>query len=101
MKTIIALLLALSVIGCAHNEVKPEPQIVVKQEYIIKLPPAELLKIPPKVADLDVDKAQQSDVAKWIAETVDRMDSLENQVIGIGKFFSDEQKKLEPKRVTK
>jgi hypothetical protein len=59
MRFIITLLLALSVTSCAFlDRVKPEPPIVTKQEYIVKIPPAELLKIPPKVADLDVDNAK-------------------------------------------
>jgi len=102
-KTIAApLLFAILLTGCVTTGgVKPEPQIVVKQEYIIKIPPAELLTVPPAVPDVDVDNAKQSDIARWINSIVERMDTLENQVIGIGKFFAEEQKKLEPKRVTK
>lgn len=101
-KTVSLLALVAILNGCTFGGgVKPEPPIVTKQEYIIKVPPADLLKIPPKVKDLDVDTAKQSDVARWINETVDRMDKMENQIIGIGKFFNDEQKKLEPKRITK
>jgi hypothetical protein len=95
MRYIIALLLTLSVIGCGSNPVKPEPQIVVKQQYIIKIPPAEVLRIPAPVPDTDPDTAKQSDIARWMAATVKRMDDLESELIGVSKFFDEEQKKLD------
>jgi hypothetical protein len=99
MKHLALILAALTLVGCAHWEpVKPEEKIVVKQEYIIRIPPAESLTIPAKVPDIpNLDSATQGDVAKWLAEYEDRTKKLEAKLIEIGKFFKDEQTKLENK----
>lgn len=96
MKLLAALILSLSLTGCAHFW-KPERDVVVEQVYIIKIPPAETMKLPEAVPDIDVKKATQGDVAKWLVKKEDYTTSLEDKLKAIAKFFVDEQKKLEKK----
>ena len=80
---------ALLLSGCFTLPQK-EPETVVKVEYITKLPPKELLALPPKNAQPPVnDKGEmmQSDIAVWVLEQEKRMRQLENMIIGIGKFY--------------
>lgn len=99
MNRLALILAALVLTGCAHWEpVKPEEKVIVKQEYIIRIPPAESLTIPAKVPDIpDLDKATQGDVATWLANYEDRTKKLEAKLIEIGKFFKEEQNKLDGK----
>lgn len=99
MKRLALIMMALVVSGCAHWEpVKPEEKIIIKQEYIVRIPPAETLTIPPKVNDIpNLDSALQGDVAKWLADYVDRTKKLEAKLIEIGKFFKEEQDKVNVK----
>lgn len=95
MKLLAALILALSLTGCAHWQ--PEKDTVVEQVYIIRIPPAETMKLPTPVPNIDVDKALQGDVAKWLVQKEKYTTDLEDKLKAIAKFFTDEQKKLEKK----
>lgn len=66
----------------------------VRTEYVVRIPPAETLTLPPEVPPLDVDKAKQSDVARWIAATETRMKTLEDKLIEVAKFLKKEQDAL-------
>jgi hypothetical protein len=90
----IALALMILLTGCASVE-KIEPTTVVKQEYILRVPPKESLTIPAPLPSVDWDKADQSDVARWAAEMNMRVEELEAKLHEIAKFLSDEQKKLD------
>lgn len=92
MKYLAALFLALSLTGCATW--CPVPDAVVKQEYIIRIPPAETMKLPTPVPNINVDKADQGEVAKWLLKKEEYTTSLEDKLKEIAKFFVDEQKKL-------
>jgi len=103
MKKYITLLSSVAIIslsGCTWNNpdiVKPEPQIVRQVEYVIRIPPAQLLTLPLNAAKIDIDKAKQSDAAKMLIASEERMKQLENQIIGIGEFFTSESEKLNKK----
>ena len=93
MKFILVIFVAL-LVGCSHNPVVVEPKTVIKTEYIVRIPPAELLTPPPDVADIDLDTALQSDVARWLNAQQDRISSFESKLKGIALFLHNEQEKL-------
>jgi hypothetical protein len=96
MRLLLPIILAGLLSACGHTRdvVKPETVMVKQIEYVIKIPPKELLEIPTPVKDIDVDTAKQSDVARWLLANEERMKQLENMIIGIAKFFKTEQDKL-------
>lgn len=81
--------------ACGHTPVKPEPPVVKEIRYIVKLPPAESLQLPPKVVDIDVDTASQAEASDWVINKEAYTRQLENKIISIGKFFKDEQDKAD------
>jgi uncharacterized protein YcfL len=88
------LFILLLTMGCSSTKqqvVKEERKISPTIEYIIKIPPVKLLEIPPRVANIDVEKAKQSDVAQWILQNEERMRTLENMLIEISNFFKNEE----------
>lgn len=91
------LIIALVLAGCGGTipQVKPEAVTVVSTKYIVKIPPAELLTIPAKVPNIDVDTAKQSDIAKWMIAGEERTRALENLITGIASFFKTEQSKAD------
>jgi len=95
MKKLI-LISALILAGCGGTApiVKPEQVVANRVQYIIKVPPKELLTLPPAAPVIDVDKAMQSDIAQWVADSEERTKTLEDQLIGISAFFTSEQSKL-------
>lgn len=98
MKILFSLLLLSALSGCSlfakkPDTVIPEPQVVIQREYVVRIPPAELLELPPQTKDVDVDSAKQSDVAKWIIANEIRIKALEQQIIAIAKFLRAEQTK--------
>lgn len=93
MKFLAALVLAFALTGCATW--KPEQNTVVEQIYVMRIPPAETMKLPDPVVDIDIDKADQGDVSKWLLNKEKYTADLEDKLKSIAKFFVDEQKKLE------
>lgn len=73
--------------GCAT--VKPEPVIVTQKEYVVRIPPKDLIELPPPVPKMDLN--DQGDVSKWIVLEMERMTQLENQIKGIASFLIEEQ----------
>jgi hypothetical protein len=96
-KIILVAVLLLS--GCAHDikTVKPEQQVANRVEYVIKVPPKEIMTIPAPVQKIDIDTAKQSDISKWLVASEERMKTLEDQIIALGAFFVNEQSKLDDK----
>ena len=95
MKFIFSIIAAVLIGGCASaSHIAVEPKTVIKTEYIVRIPPAELLTPPVKVANIDIDTAQQSDVARWLNAQQDRMDSFESKLRGVAIFLRNEQEKL-------
>lgn len=75
--------------GCAT--IKPEPVVVVQKEYVVRIPPANLITLPPPVPKMELK--DQGDVSKWIVLEMERMSLLENQITGIAKFLKDAETK--------
>jgi len=90
------IILPLLLSACCHISPKPEARIIPKMEYVIKIPPAQLMQLPLKPTKIDVDKSdlKQSDIATFIVGSEEYTTQLENKLIGIAKFFADEQQKL-------
>lgn len=90
-------LLVLLLTGCVHDPVKPEQSIAPRVEYVMKVPPAEMMQLPQKPAKINVDDPalKQSDVSHWIDNKEDYTAQLENKLIAIAKFFVGEQQKLD------
>lgn len=83
--------------GCSTTKIPREttdPIIASRVEYIVKIPPEELVKLPANVEPINVDTATQATVAQWIINSEDRTKELENIIIGIMKFLHDEQEAL-------
>lgn len=94
-KLLTAMMLAVALTGCATW--KPEKEVVVQQVYVIRIPPAESMTLPDSVPNLDTEKMDEGDVARWLVKKENYTKSLEDKLKEIAKFFVDEQKKLEKK----
>lgn len=82
---------------CACNPVKPVPLAlpVIKQtQYVIKIPPAELMTLPAKVPDINVDTALQAEVAQWVINNEKYTTQCTNQLKDIATFFVTQQNQL-------
>lgn len=91
-----AMILSLS--GCALFGVKPvqpEPQIVKQTEYVVRIPPKELMTLPAPVPPIDVDTAKQSDVAAWVLQKEQYSRTLENMLKDVAGFFNTQQIQLD------
>lgn len=96
MKIILVIFLSLVLSACATKDelIKPEIRTVKQIDYVIKIPPREALELPPPLAEINVDSAKQSDVARLILSMEERIRTLENKLIEIASFFKTEQDKL-------
>lgn len=83
MRFLFLLLLA----GCASTS---EPIIITKTEYVTRMPPSELLVLPEKVEPVDMRHATQADASRYLIDVYNRMVELENNVIGISRFFAED-----------
>ena len=94
MRNILIATLVIGISGCGMFSTKKEVETVVKVEYVLKLPPVELMKLPPKIEPPklnDNGEMMQSDIAVWILNQQKRMNELENKIIGIAKYYYPEQ----------
>lgn len=92
------LIFVLLLSGCAFDSpvmVTPEPVLIKQIEYVVKIPPTQLITLPPIVEKIDVDTAKQSDIARWILNSENRTQTLESMLRGIAVFFEVEQAKAE------
>ena len=81
--------------ACDTIPVVKQEHVIVKQiEYVVKIPPAELLTLPQQTEKINVDTATQSTIAQWILSNEERIRALENMLKGIASFFTIEQLKL-------
>ena len=100
MTKLLAMTLSASLIlsGCGLFK-QPKPELVVadRVEYVVKIPPAESMELPPPVKPINVDSSMQSNAAQWIIDNEARILSLENKLKSIASFFKVEQDKLKDK----
>lgn len=92
------ILVATSLAGCFGTTPtlpKVEEKIVTKVEYVVKIPPKELMTLPAKPAHIDTSKATQRDVAAWIIANEEYINTLINKLIGVSQFLVDEQLKAD------
>lgn len=95
MRLLIYITIALALVGCETiKREQPEPRIVERVEYILKIPPKSLIELPPPVPTINVDESKQSDIARWILLSEERTRALENLLVEIAVFFKLEQLKL-------
>lgn len=94
-RLLLASVFSLFLVGCntLPGAVSPESTTTVETKYIIRIPPKELLTPPPKVPNIDPDKATQGDVARWLILKEERAQQLEDMLIGIAQFFKTEENK--------
>lgn len=98
MRILYVIMIIICLSGCCCNPVKPEQPVIKETKYVIKVPPAETMKLPEPVKNIDVDKSTQAEVADWLINKDAYTTALENKLIEIAKFFSDNQKELDTKK---
>ena len=95
MKKLFALIVALALVGCSTTPkpIPPEKLVIKETQYIVRIPPAELMTLPAKPADVDVEKADQAAVAEWLLRKEKYTLELENMLKRLAQFFKTEQDK--------
>lgn len=100
MKNLLVILILVSLTACKTFEpAKPEQSSIVKTEYIVKIPPKELLTPPPQVPNINPDTATQADVAQWLIKKDERTKKLEDMLSGIAEFFNVELRAAQQKHI--
>ena len=96
-RTLLALTTVLALGACASvpAPVTLEQQVVKQTEYVVRIPPAQLMTLPPRPADIDPDKADQAAVASWLISKEQYTVTLENQLKDIAGFFVTQQTQLD------
>lgn len=94
MKKLLVVALLLSLAGCAIAPVKPVPQVIVETHYVIKIPPAQLMTLPNRVPNINVDTASQYDVSSWLIARNAYTLQLEKQLQDIAIFFKQQEAQL-------
>lgn len=99
MKKLLILAPVLLMAACQTPPKLPEAEvkIVDRVEYVIRIPPEELLTLPPMPANIDVDKASQATIAQWLLNNEAYINALRNRIIEIARFLKSEQVKLDEK----
>lgn len=96
MKALYTLIAVTLLVGCASTpDIVPTEKVVIKEvEYVVRIPPPELMTLPQEVPDLNVDSADQADVAEWFLMKEQYTRELENLLMSIAKFFINSQDEL-------
>lgn len=97
MKTILlaVCVAALSACTTVPDRPVPEQKFAERIEYVVRIPPENLLVLPKPPAPIDLKTATEATVAKWILDNEDYLNKLRSQIVGIGKFLKDTQVELE------
>lgn len=96
MKSILLAVAVLPVLIACQGTMLPrvEPQVISTVEYVVKIPPKELMTLPARPADVNLQAATQKDVAAWMIQNEDYVNTLINNFIGVARFLTEEQGKL-------
>lgn len=93
MKKLLTIAL-LALAGCASGPTL-EPKIAERVEYLVRIPPEEMLTLPVQPANIDPDKATQADVARWIIANEKFLNELRAKFSAIAKFLKSAQDKAD------
>lgn len=74
---------ALVLAGCATQQ----KEVLVQHDYVVRTAPSELKKIPPYPAGIDVQKANQLELAQWLANNEQYIYSLEAKIKLLIEFY--------------
>lgn len=91
MKQIYLTIILSAVLSACKTLPESEQNTVTRVEYVVKIPPKELMTLPQRPKDINLDTATQSDVASWLISREERMQHLENMIRAIAEFFKSEQ----------
>ena len=83
MRLLLAVVLCAVLSACAST-----PKTIETVRYINRVPPAELLMLPPRVEPIDLKKATQADIAEWLLRYHERTGKLEAQLQAILEFYA-------------
>ena len=102
MKTLIALILTLTLSGCAVTDAFVRKEVVVETQYVIRKATDQQKALPPQPTPIDVATADQIALAEWIARTEQRVLDLEAIIKRLVEFYekpvSEEEKKLKTQK---
>ncbi len=91
------LLMVVFLTACGSVPQKPEPQVVVKKEYVVRTADSSLKTLPPLPSKIDPDKATQADLARWIKDTEDHRLKLEARIGSLIEFYEKPVKEEDKK----
>lgn len=80
-KLLICLMLVLS--GCATQQ----KEVLVQHDYVVRTAPSELKKMPAYPAAIDVQKANQLELAQWITNNEQYIYQLESKIRLLIEFY--------------
>jgi hypothetical protein len=84
MKSLASLLVILSLVGCSTFTQK---EVLVQNVYVVRSASAAQKTIPPYNDPIDVSKATQIDLSKWIVASEKRTWELESLIAELIKFY--------------
>jgi len=102
MKTAVALLAALLLVGCGTTDFVRK-EVVVETRYVIRKASEAQKQLPPMPAKIDPQSATQLELAEWMAQTEKRMMDLESLIKQLIVFYEklpteEEKKVVEPEK---
>lgn len=103
MKLIAALILTLTLSGCALTDGFVRKEVVTETHYIVRKATDQQKALPAQPTPIDVATADQSALAEWIVRTEQRVLDLESIIKRLIEFYEkpvteEERKKLEAEK---
>ncbi len=103
MKLLAALILTLTLSGCALTDGFVNKEVVVETQYIVRKATDQQKALPAQPTPIDVATADQSALAEWIVRTEQRVLDLEAIIKRLVEFYEKpvteaERKKLEEEK---
>jgi len=81
------IVLAVFLSACGTIPQKPEPQVVVKKEYVVRTADQSLKTLPAIGPKINPDTASQADLSRWIRDTEEHRLKLEARIITLIEFY--------------